>query len=140
MPAIKRIEEIAAKWARVTPGRADDYRAGVEDPSVDWQGPTAAAQDRWSDGVSRAAAEGTFARGVNEAGTDKWRRMTIAKGVPRWPAGVREAEDEYRAGFGPYRDIIERTTLPPRGPRGDPGNIERVRVLAAALHEARVRG
>jgi len=140
MPRIKSVTEIAAKWARVTPGRADDYKAGVADTAVDWAGPTAAAQDRWADGVSRAAAEGTFAAGVNEAGTDKWRRLTLSKGVARWAPGVREAQDEYAAGFGPYRDIIERTTLPPRGPRGDPGNIERVRVLAAALHEARVRG
>lgn len=140
MPAIARIEDIAAKWVRVTPGRSADYEAGVRAPRVDWADATEAAADRWNAGVDRARTEGLFGRGVREAGTARWQSRTLAVGVPRWGPGVAASEEAYRTGFRPYRDVIEAVTLPPKGPRGDPGNIERVRVLAAALYEARVRG
>jgi len=41
--------------------------------------------------------------------------------------------DDYEKGFAPYRDEIEKTALPPRYPRRDPRNIQRVATIAAAL-------
>jgi len=140
MPAIAPINEIAAKWARVTPGRAEDYRRGVENPRKNWEQETAAAADRWNAGVDLARAENRFVNGVHRAGFAKWQQGAVTKGVARWPEGVRGAQDAYQRGFAPYRDVIERTDLPPRGPKGDPANIERVRVLAQALHAASIGG
>lgn len=140
MPAIKSAGEIAEKWVRVTPGRTEDYRAGVQKPKVDWEEATVAAEDRWGSGLDTARAEGLFPKGVREAGTRKWQQGAVQKGVPRWPEGVRLGQDAYESGFSPFRDVIERTTLPPRGRRGDPANIERVRAIADALHRARVGG
>lgn len=140
MAKIKPISQIADKWAEVTPGRSGDYEAGVKDSSVDWAGPTAAAESNWSDGVSAAAVAGSFSRGVNSAGTSKWRRKALDVGVGRWGPGVRAAKADYQSGFGPYREVIAGVSLPPRYAKGDPRNIERVSVLASALHEAKVRG
>ena len=140
MPRIASAEQIAAKWSQVTPQRQADYQAGVENTAVDWSGPTAGAQGRWADGVASAAANGSFARGVTAAGTEKWRTMTVRKGIARWGAGVRESADEYRAGFAPFRDVIERTTLPPRYASGDPRNYARVQAMGDALHQRRVSG
>jgi hypothetical protein len=36
--------------------------------------------------------------------------------------------------------VIQGTTLPPRGAKGDPANIQRVAVLATALHAKKVSG
>ncbi|GAJ07046.1 unnamed protein product, partial [marine sediment metagenome] len=44
MAFIRSIEHIARKWATVTPGRTEDYRAGVENPRRDWGTATAAAE------------------------------------------------------------------------------------------------
>ena len=140
MAKIKPISQIADKWAEVTPGRSSDYEAGVKDASVDWAGATAAAEGSWGDGVSAAVAAGSFSRGVNKAGTAKWRRKAVDTGVARWGPGVRAAKPDYQAGFGPYREVIAGVTLPPRFAKGDPRNLERVAVIANALHEARVRG
>jgi len=140
MPAIRSAADIARKWAEVTPLRAGDYEAGVRAPKVDWQTATEEAADAWGEGVEKARAEGRFAAGVRKATTAKWQRKAIEVGVRRWPDGVRVAQPDYQAGFAPYRDVIERTVLPPRYAKGDPRNIERVREMAMALHRAKVGG
>lgn len=139
MPAIKSATEIAEKWARVTPGRATDYEAGVKAPKKDWETMTLAAADAYKEGIQTAIAENRFERGVREAGTAKWQQKAVSVGTVRWGPGVAAARDAYEKGFAPYRDIIERIQLPPRRPKGDPGNIDRVRIVAMALHEAKVK-
>lgn len=138
MPAVKPARAIAEKWARVTPQRDADYRAGVEQPLKDWATEAANANDRYVEGVTQAAQMGRFQQGVVQAGTEKWKRGAIQKGVSRWGPGVRVAQSDFERGFGPYRDVIERVELPPRRPTGDPANIERVAAIARALHEAKV--
>jgi len=140
MPAIRNASEIAEKWARVTPGRAPDYEAGVKSPKKDWESETLKAADAYREGVQAAISEGRFEKGVRKAGTSKWQDRAIRLGVTRWGPGVAAAKDAYAKGFAPYRDIIERIELPPRRPKGDPGNIDRVRVIAMALHEAKAKG
>ena len=138
MPAIKPARAIAEKWARVTPQRDADYRAGVEAPLKDWATEAFNANDRYVEGVTAAAQAGRYANGVQAAGTEKWKRGALQKGVSRWGPGVRVAQSDYERGFGPFRDVIERVELPPRRPAGDPANIERVAAIARALHEAKV--
>ena len=140
MPKIRSITSIAGKWADVTPRRAAYYKAGVESPKEIWEEKAAAAEGAWSAGVSAAAGEARFSKGVSAAGQAKWKEKTILKGVAqgRWSAGVGVAKPDYEKGFAPFRDVIERTTLPPRGAKGDPANIDRVRDMAAALHEAKL--
>jgi len=139
MPVIKSASEIAQKWARVTPTRDADYRAGVERPLRDWATEAAAANDRYVEGVTQAATAGRYREGVVQAGTEKWKRGATQKGVARWGPGVRVAQPDYQAGFAPFRDAIERVELPPRRPTGDPANIERVAVIARTLHELKAR-
>lgn len=139
MAAIRSIEKIAKKWATVTPGRSEDYRAGVESPRKDWETATAAAEDSYQAGVTQAIAEKRFGKGVRAAGTDKWQRGAIDKGTMRWGPGVAMAEAQYSAGFGPIRDAIERVTLPPRYARRDPRNLNRVKAVVDAVIEAAKR-
>ena len=138
MPEIKSTAEIAEKWSRVTPGRVRDYTDGVENPRRDWADATHAASDAYEAGVMQAIADERFQFGVRNAGTRKWREKTLAKGPNRWSEGVRISTNDFRTGFDPYRDEIERINLPPRYPRGDPRNLERVRVIAEALHALRL--
>lgn len=140
MPKVRTLQQIGEKWTRVTPGRQADYEAGVKAPKEDWAANTMAAEASYRDGVTQAAQEGRFGRGVRAAGTDKWSRKTIEVGVGRWGTGVRAGAQDYQDGFAPFRDTIERTTLPPRFPSGDPRNYERGQVLGTALHDKKVRG
>lgn len=134
MPAIKPIKDIAEKWARVTPARAGDYREGVKHPRKDWEAETLKAADVYKAAVTKAAAEGRFAKGVAEAGTEKWQKRAITLGPSRFSEGVMAARPDYEKAFAPYADVIAGVELPPRAPRGDPANIERVRAITTALH------
>lgn len=140
MARIRSAAEIAEKYARVTPGRSADYAAGIENPKADWKTATQAAEDSWAQGVQQAAANKQFGKGVAKVGTEKWQRKARDLGVGRWGPGVSAAKDDYESGFAPYADVIRTTTLPPRGPKGDPRNIERVSKLAMALHAKKVSG
>ena len=139
MPKIRSAAEISKKWATVTPGRASDYEAGVKNPLEDWGTQTLNSEATYEEGVTKAITEKRFGKGVKEAGTEKWKRKAVEVGVGRWPTGVRVAEEDYQKGFAPFRDVIEKTVLPRRYPKGDPRNIERVAKLATELHKAKIK-
>lgn len=135
MAKIKEISSIAAKWARVTPARAEDYEQGVRNPKTDWAGATKGAESNYEAGVTSAIREKRFGKGVSAAGTEKWQKGAIEKGTARFGPGVQAAEGDYSTGFEPYRQVISSTTLPPRYPKGDPRNFDRVKVIATALRK-----
>ena len=133
MAFIRSMSDISKKWAEVTPLRSGDYESGVRNPRRDWAQATSAAQDSWKAGVANAAAKGFFSKGVNFAGTPKWQNGAVTKGVARWGPGVTIAEPDYARGFAPYRDAIERVTLPPRYAKRDPRNMNRVKAVVDAM-------
>ena len=133
MAEIKDVGRIAAKWARVAPQRTQDYTDGVSSPRRDWAASAGAAQDTHTAAMQRAATQKSYSRGVRAAGTPKWQSRALAKGPNRFAEGVAIAEPDYRAAFTPFAETIARTQLPPRFPKGDPRNLERVKAIATAL-------
>lgn len=131
----KSAAKIAEKWARVTPGRTVDYEEGVRDPRRDWEKNTLAAEGRFEEGIKSAITRKAFGKGVKKTGTAGQQKATIEKGLTRWPEGVRIAEPKMEKGMEEVVKTLEATTLPPRYPKGDPRNLERVRVTNAALHK-----
>lgn len=140
MPNVRSASEVASKWGRVTPERAPDYEDGVRNPKKDWAQATKNAEDTYKQGVTAAISRGAFGKGVDKAGTSKWQKGAVEKGVDRFGPGVQVAQDDYEKGVSPYLDVIERTVLPPRYPKGDPRNIARVQAIAKALHDKKVKG
>lgn len=140
MAKVRDLGAISAKWSDVTPRRDAYYKAGVEHPKESWEEKAKAAGDAWGSGVSEAVTDKRFEKGVAAAGQKKWQEKTLLKGATqgRWREGVAAAKPDYEKGFAPFRDTIESTSLPPRKAKGDPGNIERVRAIAAALHAAKL--
>lgn len=133
MAFIRSIDKIAEKFATVTPGRSADYQAGVENPRTDWATATAAAESAYEAGVTTAISKKRFGKGVKAAGSGKWQDGAIRKGTMRWGPGVSMARDAYARGFSPYRDAIERVSLPPRYAKRDPRNLARVKAIVDAL-------
>lgn len=138
MPKIRDIGSIADKWARVTPERSEDYKLGVQNPKTDWKSATQAAVGTYKAAMTTSLTNDRFAKGVGKSSTDKWKEKASTKGANRFGEGVSLGKSDYQTGFSPYRDVIESTTLPPRYPKGDPRNIDRVKVLAAALHAKKI--
>jgi len=140
MAKIRSAEEIAAKYARVTPARSTDYSDGVKAPKKSWSAEAKAAKDAWAQGVQEAVAGGRFEKGVSKAGDAKWQTKAVEVGVPRWGAGVTAGKGDYQAGFAPYQAVIAGTELPPKGAKGDPRNFDRVVKLGTALHAKKIAG
>jgi len=140
MAEIRSIKEITEKWTRVTPGRTEDYKIGIEHPRRDWEAETAAAADVYKAGVDAAHAKGLFAKGVKKAGTAKWKEMAMKKGPGRFAEGVYIAGPAFEKGFAPYREAIEKVDLGPRFPKRDPRNLERVKRVVDALVAEKLRG
>lgn len=140
MAEIKSLSAIRDKWTRVTPGRVEDYKLGIEHPKRDWEEETTAAAGNWKAGVDAAQAKGLFSKGVKKAGTAKWKDKALKKGPGRFAEGVYIAGPDYEKGFAPYRDAIERTDLGPRFPRRDPRNLDRVKRIVDALVKEKVGG
>jgi len=140
MAEIKSLTAIRDKWQRVTPGRTEDYKIGIEHPKRDWEEETLAAKDNYKAGVDAAHAKGMFEKGVRAAGSAKWKDKALKKGPGRFAEGVYIAGDDYAKGFGPFRDAIAAVDLGPRFPRRDPRNIERVKRVVDALVAAKIGG
>ena len=132
---VKSASAIAEKWARVTPERSLDYEEGVRNPLRDWEKETLDAESRYEDGIKASISRKAFGKGVKKAGTAKQRSKTISKGIPRWPEGVRGAQEDMKNGMEPVVKVLEGLTLPPRFATGDPRNIDRVKAIQQALHK-----
>jgi hypothetical protein len=130
----KGLDRTVKKWQDKVAGATGDYTAGIENPKADWGTETLKAEPRYKEGVTRAAAEGRFGKGVNKAGTEKWKKNALSKGPGRWSDGVSKAEPEYREGMSEVISTIEGITLPPKGPKGDARNYDRVKAIGDALH------
>ena len=140
MPAIKPLDKITSTWSKRAAAARDEYLDGVKNPRRDWEQETAAASDRYEAGLQTSFANQSFQKGVANAGTRKWQKRASEVGPGRFSEGVRGAEPEYRSGFAPFHSRIAATDLPPRGPKGSPENLERVRIMAEALHNQKVSG
>lgn len=138
MAGIKPLDQTGAKWKRVAGSAQREYEEGVRNPRKSWATQTAAAESSYNQGVQDAISRGSFGAGVKRAGDAKWQKNAVEKGPQRFSQGVGLAEDAYVNGFEPYHRAIANLSLPPRGPKGDPKNIDRVRAVSETLHDLKI--
>lgn len=134
---MKDTASIAKKFAARAQAASGEYAAGV-DATTDWAGPTQAAAKNYGDGVTAAIGRGAFQKGVAAAGTAKWKDKASRIGSSRYSQGVADSETAYATGFEKSANVLKSLSLPPRGPKGAPQNIDRVRAVADALHRTKI--
>lgn len=139
MPATKSIADTVSKWQARSGVATNDYAQGVSAGNVDWAGPAAAASDTWSTAVQEAIGRNAFANGVQRVGNQRWQQRARDVGAQRFAPGVAASVDRFRESMTPVLATIQSVQLPPRGPRGSAGNLQRVQVIADALHQARLQ-
>jgi hypothetical protein len=135
---LRPLDQIRTKWKNRASAAAPDYTSGVSAPLRDWATNAAAAAPAWKAGVTDAAGRNAFEKGVKRAGTAKWQTKAKELGSRRYPEGVAVAEPDYEAGFKPYYEALSKIDLPPRGPRGDPRNYERVKTIGDTLRKVKL--
>lgn len=137
MANIKPIAQISDKWKGNSANAGKAYTDGVTSPRTPWAAAAAAADQARKDGLAAADSRNAFVNGVNAAGDAKWKRNATTLGPSRFASGVANAQADYQSGFAPYHAVISGVTLPPRGAKGSPSNIDRVRAITEALHQAK---
>jgi hypothetical protein len=76
---------------------------------------------------------GAYEKGIANAGDSRWSRGAVEKGPARYSQGVSLAGGDYEKGMAPVLDVIGRTDLPPRGPKGSEANFARMVPIPRAL-------
>ena len=140
MANIKPIEESSDKWVRRASVASQDYLKGIQNPKRSWSESSVSAEGNYKAGVVAAANAGRYAKGVKKAGDSKWKEMASSKGPGRFAEGVSIGKDDWQKGFAPYHSAIASLNLPPRGPKGDPKNLQRVTAVANALRAVYEKG
>lgn len=137
--AVKSAASAATKWAARAGAAAQDYAAGVQAAGNSQQTNALAAAPTWAAGVQAAVSNGSYAKGVQKSG-NKWQTNAAGKGAARYPTGIAAGKDPYSTGVAPFLQTIANLTLPPRAPKGDPSNIQRVATIAQALRAQKLAG
>lgn len=132
-PKVPPITDVAAKFARRAQSAGPEYEAGVRNPSVPWAAASIAAQPSYEAGVTQAIGRKAYGKGVQGAGDGRWQRGAVEKGPARYSQGVQLAEGDYAQRMAPVLDVIARTDLPARGPRGSAQNLQRMTPIPQAL-------
>lgn len=135
---VKDAATVARKWTTRAAAAAGDYASGVKEAGADWEANTLAGKDNYAQGTQQAIADGRYERGVRDAGQQRYVTRASTLGASRFGPGVQAAEGEMQKGVAPVLDVIRSLNLPPRRPKGDPGNMERANFVATALRKFKV--
>lgn len=136
---IKPLATIVTKYVQRASGAGQAYTDGINNPKRDWAASTAASATSWAAGVQGAITDGRFVSGVNNAGDAKWATKATTVGATRYPGGITAGQGAYQAGIQPFLQALSTLTLPPRGPKGDPANINRVTAVNTALRNLKLQ-
>lgn len=135
---IKDTGSLAKKFVQRASAAAGDYKSGVEASGQDWESNTKASEDNYAAGVQAAIGDKRFGKGVANAGAAKFTSRAASLGAQRYPTGVGAAEGDWAKGSQPYLDALKSIDLPPRRPKGDPGNQARAQAVAVKLRMMKV--
>lgn len=128
---IKDTGALAKKFVQRASAAGGEYTEGVKQAGSDWEGATRASEENYKVGVTQAANDGRFGRGVAAAGAAKYVNRASTLGAQRYPSGVAAAEGEWAKNTQPHLDAMKSMELPPRRPKGDPANMTRAQAVAA---------
>ncbi len=134
--AVKPASQWGANWAGSSAKASSNYSAGIQGYTGDWASATVAAQPQMLQNVTAAIQNGSWANGVQRAGTTKWKQMSEAK-APNYSQGFMAGANNYAAAAAKLQPFLSSAVqaLPPRGDINQ--NLQRSAALALALHQQR---
>jgi hypothetical protein len=138
--AVKDLTASAAKYSRNAGNAAQDYKAGVAGAGQKWHDNTKANVDNYGAGVQAAISNGSFAKGIDKAGPDRYVTRSTTKGAAAFPAGVQAGGPRWAQNFAPFAQALASATLPPKGPKGAPQNQARSQYVADLFRRKKING
>jgi len=129
---------VVTKWVEEAPRRAVYYEREAPIAANRWEANTIAAEGVYKSAVTAPDIARRFVGGVKRVKADKFERKVRDVGVGRYGPGITAARQDYESGLSPYLEELRRIDVPARKPRGDPGNLDRVKAIFDALHKKRL--
>ena len=133
---VKSIDSLKKKYEANASSATGAFVEGVNNPRRSQAESAIAAKDTYAQAVQEAIADDRFAKGVEEAGDAAWKEGATTLGKDRYAGGVRAGSDDWAKGTKPVIDAMAAVDLPPKGVKGDPANLERVRLMNEAARSA----
>ena len=141
MAAIKDLTSAAQKWSRNAGAASTEFAANAQGAADKWARAAQGAGGNFRQAISAGNIQAKFERGVAKAAQmGRFARKLAAVGAGRYSEGVGSAQQDWSAGFEPYHGVLQTISLPPRAPRGDARNYERVKAIGQALNAKRIAG
>ena len=122
----------AKRFAERGAAALPDYKAGLVGKGAAWEAAAAGSEDNYNAGVQQAISRNAFQKGVKAAGASYFEQRAINVGGSRFADGIRQGAGNWEEGSKPYLDALKNTELSPRGPKGDPRNMQRASEVAIA--------
>jgi len=132
------IERTVDKWIARARVARPDYELGIKAPKEPWLEQTIKAKETYKMAITQPHVPDLFIRGVKRAGKERWEGMALKKGADRYIPGVELSQPYFRGQMTDILAEIERIVIPPRAPRGDIRNLERVEKIFVGLHAWRL--
>lgn len=126
------------KWASRAAASSAEFAQNASSAASEWESNAIAAASNYKAAVTAGNIEQRFAGGIRRSGAARYADRVQSVGATRYSQGVSEGQGQYAARVTPFYQVIASTQLPARKPRGDAANLQRVAVLADALHKARL--
>lgn len=123
---------MATKFVARAGQALNDYRDGVQAAGPEWESRTVESEANFEAGVQQAIADKRFGRGVRGSG-QKFQVNAVTLGVPRYGPGVTQAKEAWARGVQPAIDALKALTLPPKGPKRSPQNMQRAQAVVTTL-------
>lgn len=133
-------QQFAEKWARKFGASGEAYKEGVQRVQGNPAEKAIAAKDRLVANFVASVNDGKWEAGLRRTTEQSWKAACVEKGAPALATAARVATEKVaraEAAMGSIRDGIV-ASLPPRGTIEE--NMERARLMAMGLHNARKRG
>lgn len=130
---VKPVAQVAEKWARRVGGASQDYVTGAQGAGTRWQTNAKAGKANYAAGVQEAIGKNRYEKGIDASGAGAYQAGVMDKGAVRYGPGASASQGKFAGAIGPVLDVISRTDLPPRGPRGAEGNYTRSAAIGKAL-------
>ncbi|HEY3042616.1 MAG TPA: hypothetical protein VGJ39_01230 [Vicinamibacterales bacterium] len=128
----KDTASMAKKFVRNAGAAAGDYKDGVANAGGEWESRTKEAEGAYEQGVQEAIGSKRFGKGVSGS-AGRYQDNAVKLGATRYPQGIQNAEAAWQTGVGPSLDALKGLSLPPRGPRRSPANMQRAEAVARTL-------
>lgn len=136
---VKDAAASAAKFARNAQGATADYVSGAQARAGKFAANSVAGVDNWQQAVTAAGVKERLRRALQKAGAAKFSEGVATKGQVRYGPGVQAGLGDYQTNVAPFLQRLASLTLPPRRPRGDPGNYARSQAVGQALNAQRIQ-